>query len=169
MPDDTFLTRSHEAAAIDIGLSEDARKRLADGLGTVLANSYVLLGKTHGFHWNVTGPHFHSLHEMFEEQYQDLQDAVDEIAERIRALGYVAPGSLSDFLRLADVTDTRKAPDAMEMVRQLTEDNEAVSRSCQQVIGLCDETDDTVTEDLMNGRKAAHDKAAWMLRATADR
>ncbi|WP_404378613.1 Dps family protein [Caenispirillum salinarum] len=167
MPDDTPLTPSAERMDVRIGVPEEHRKRLADGLAKVLANSYVLLGKTHGFHWNVTGLQFHSLHEMFEEQYQDLQDAVDEVAERIRALGFVAPGSLSDFLRMSDIVDTRKAPDAMDMVRQLAEDNEALSRACKDVVSLCHQAEDTVTEDLMNGRMAAHDKTAWMLRATA--
>jgi starvation-inducible DNA-binding protein len=128
---------SHEPLPVNIGLSEQHRKQLAEGLQGVLADSYTLLGKTHGFHWNVVGPQFHSLHEMFEEQYQDLQDAVDDIAERIRALGFLAPGSLSQFLRLTTI-----------------------------VVRICHDADDTVTEDLMNQRLRAHEKAAWMLRAS---
>ena len=121
---------------------------------------------THGFHWNVVGPQFHSLHEMFEEQYQDLQDAVDEIAERIRALGFLAPGSLSQFLKLTSIKDEHEAPKAQDMLRELVEDNETVVRACRGVVRICHEADDTVTEDLMNQRLRAHEKAAWMLRAS---
>ena len=129
-------------------------------------NSYTLLGKTHGFHWNVVGPQFHSLHEMFEEQYRDLQDAVDEIAERIRALGFLAPGSLSQFLKLTTIKDELEAPKAQDMLRELVEDNETVVRACRGVVRICHDADDTVTEDLMNQRLRAHEKAAWMLRAS---
>ena len=132
----------------------------------MLADSYTLLGKTHGFHWNVVGPQFHSLHEMFEEQYRDLQDAVDEIAERIRALGFLAPGSLSQFLKLTTIKDELEAPKAQDMLRELVEDNETVVRACRGVVRICHDADDTVTEDLMNQRLRAHEKAAWMLRAS---
>jgi starvation-inducible DNA-binding protein len=165
--DDTPLRPASEGMSVDMGLSQDVRKRLTDGLALILSNSYVLLGKTHGFHWNVTGPHFHSYHEMFEGQYKDLQKAVDKIAERIRSLGFVAPGSLSDFIRHASVHDQKKAPDAMEMVRQLAEDHEELTRCCRKVVEICHEVSDTVTEDLMNGRMNAHDRTAWMLRSTA--
>jgi starvation-inducible DNA-binding protein len=157
---------SHEQLPVNTGLSEQHRKQLSEGLQVVLADSYTLLGKTHGFHWNVVGPQFHSLHEMFEEHYQDLQGAVDEIAERIRALGFLAPGSLSQFLKLTNIEDEHAAPSAPEMISQLVQDNETVVRACRAVVQTCHEAGDTVTEDLMNQRMNAHEKAAWMLRAS---
>ena len=166
MDDIATLQPSHEPVPVNIGLSEQHRKQLSEGLQGVLADSYTLLGKTHGFHWNVVGPQFHSLHEMFEEQYRDLQDAVDEIAERIRALGFLAPGSLSQFLKLTTIKDEVEAPEAQDMLRELVEDNETVVRACRGVVRICHDADDTVTEDLMNQRLRAHEKAAWMLRAS---
>jgi len=161
--------KSAETMSIETGISEENRKAISDGLAKVLADTYTLLGKTHGFHWNVTGHHFHSLHEMFQEQYEDLTDAVDEIAERIRALGFFAPGSLSQFLKLTSVGDEHGVPAPDDMLAQLTRDNEQVNRACRAVVQLCHEADDTVTEDLMNQRMRYHEKAAWMLRASADR
>jgi starvation-inducible DNA-binding protein len=166
MDDIATAQPSHEQLPVNIGLSEPHRKQLSEGLQSVLADSYTLLGKTHGFHWNVVGPQFHSLHEMFEEQYQDLQEAVDEIAERIRALGFLAPGSLSQFLKLTSIKDEHEAPKAPDMIRELVVDNETVVRGCRGVVEICHEAGDTVTEDLMNQRLHAHEKAAWMLRAS---
>ena len=166
MNDAVAIKPSHERIDVNIGLSEQHRQALSDGLQLVLANSYTLLGKTHGFHWNVVGPQFGSLHAMFEEQYRDLQEAVDEIAERIRALGFLAPGSLSQFLKLTSIEDEHEAPTAPDMIRQLVEDNETVVRGCRALVQTCHEADDTVTEDLMNQRMRAHEKAAWMLRAS---
>jgi starvation-inducible DNA-binding protein len=157
---------SHERLEVDIGLGEPHRKALSGGLQRVLADSYTLLGKTHGFHWNVVGPQFHNLHEMFERQYQGLQEAVDEIAERIRALGFLAPGSLNQFIAVTSIEDEHEAPSAPDMIRQLVEDNETVVRACRSVVRICHEADDTVTEDLMNQRMRVHEKAAWMLRAS---
>jgi starvation-inducible DNA-binding protein len=158
--------QSHEPMAVRTGIAEDQRKALSDGLAKVLSDTYTLLGKTHGFHWNVTGPQFHSLHEMFEEQYTDLTTAVDEIAERIRALGFFAPGSLSQFLKLSTIEDEHGVPDARGMLEQLVRDNETVTQACRAVVGICEEANDTVTEDLMNHRMDAHEKAAWMLRSS---
>jgi starvation-inducible DNA-binding protein len=158
--------KSVETMSVQTGIPDEQRKRLADGLAKILADTYTLLGKTHGFHWNVTGPTFHSLHEMFQEQYEDLTGAVDEIAERIRALGYTAPGSLSQFLKLTTIEDEHGVPDATAMLQQLARDNELVNRSCRELVRLCHDADDTVTEDLMNGRMRYHEKAAWMLRAS---
>jgi starvation-inducible DNA-binding protein len=157
---------SLESNTVSIGVPENHRKLLADGLSQVLADSYTLLGKTHGFHWNVTGPEFPGLHEMFEHQYEDLQKAVDEIAERIRALGFLAPGSLTQFLKLTDIKDEEGAPDTEGMLRQLVNDNELASRACRKVVSSCEEVGDTSTEDLMNARITAHEKAAWMCRAS---
>ncbi|HZH28209.1 MAG TPA: Dps family protein [Azospirillaceae bacterium] len=158
--------KSAETLQVATGIDEESRKALADGLARVLADTYTLLGKTHGFHWNVTGPMFHSLHEMFQEQYEDLAQAVDEIAERIRALGFHAPGSLSQFLKLTSIQDELGVPTPMQMLEQLVHDNETVSRACREVVSLCHKSEDTVTEDLMNGRMRYHEKAAWMLRAS---
>lgn len=161
---------STEPIAAEIGLDEGARQKLAQGLGLVLADSYVLLGRTHGFHWNVTGPQFPGLHTLFEDEYKDLQQAVDEIAERIRALGFFAPGSLESFVQLsrlaADGRSNDEVPDAQAMCRLLAQDHEQVARGCREVVELCEEAEDTVTEDLLNDRIAAHEKAAWMLRAS---
>jgi len=157
---------SGEALPVQTGLPADQRQQLAEGLARVLANTYTLLGKTHGFHWNVTGPQFHSLHEMFQTQYEDLTDAVDELAERIRALGHFSPGSLSQFLKLTDIEDEHGVPDARSMISQLARDNETTNRSCKDLVTLAQDAGDTVTEDLMNGRMAYHEKAAWMLRAS---
>jgi len=139
---------------------------LADGLAKILADTCTLLGKIHGFHWNVTGPTFHSLHAMFQEQDEDLTGAVDELAERIRALGDTAPGSLSQFLKLTTIEVEHGVPDATAMLHQPARDNEFVNRSCRELVQLCHDADDTVTEDLMNGRMGRHEKAAWMLRAS---
>lgn len=162
------IAPSNEPIPADIGIDQKDRKALSDGLGVVLADTYTLLGKTHGFHWNVTGPQFPGLHPLFETQYRDLQEAVDEIAERIRAMGFFAPGSLGEFVRLSRIEDEagRNVPDAQEMCRRLAEDNELAARTCRQVVKLCEMAEDTVTEDLLNGRIAAHEKAAWMLRAS---
>lgn len=157
---------STELLPVQTGIDRDQRKALAEGLAGVLADSYTLLGKTHGFHWNVTGDRFHSLHAMFQAQYEDLTDAVDELAERIRALGHFAPGSLSQFLKLTGIEDEHGVPDDRAMLEQLVRDNEQVTRACRAVVELADQAGDTVTEDLMNQRMAYHEKAAWMLRAS---
>jgi starvation-inducible DNA-binding protein len=157
---------STETLPVQTGIESGQRKALAEGLAGVLADSYTLLGKTHGFHWNVTGDRFHSLHAMFQEQYEDLTAAVDELAERIRALGHFAPGSLSQFLKLTRIEDEHGVPDDRSMLTQLVRDNEQVTRACRDVVELADKAGDTVTEDLMNKRMAYHEKAAWMLRAS---
>jgi starvation-inducible DNA-binding protein len=164
------IALSDEPIAAEIGIDQKARKALADGLGMVLASTYTLLGKTHGYHWNVTGPQVPGLHPMFEAQYEDLEAAVDTIAERIRALGFFAPGSLTEFLRLSRIEDDAGSviPDAQAMCRQLAEDNELAARTCREVVQICEKSDATATEDLLNGRIAAHEKAAWMLRASLE-
>lgn len=160
------MQKSTELMPVHTGIPEDKRKEIADGLARVLADTYTLLGKTHGFHWNVTGPTFHSLHEMFQEQYEDLQGAVDELAERIRSLGYFAPGSLSQFLKLTAIQDEHGVPDVRNMLEQLVRDNEIVAQACREMAHKAHEYQDTATEDLMNDRLHAHEKTAWMLRAT---
>lgn len=173
MPNPTTDTErtpaSHEALPVQTGIADEYRQKLAEGLAVVLANTYTLLGKTHGFHWNVTGARFHSLHEMFQDQYEDLTEAVDELAERIRALGHFAPGSLSQFLKLTEIEDEHGVPDEQGMLAQLVRDNEVVNRSCKRVVEITGDANDTVTEDLMNKRMGYHEKAAWMLRASIAR
>lgn len=160
---------SDEQMPVEIGLDDAARERLSIALGGILADSYVLLARTHGFHWNVIGPQFPGLHELFETQYKEIFVAIDEIAERIRALGFFAPGELNAFIERTSLNRNSQAHDAEAMLAVLIQDHEAVVRACRQIIGLCDETGDTVTEDLMNERIAAHEKAAWMLRASQSR
>lgn len=150
---------------VNTGLSSEHRKRLAEGLSRVLADSYTLYLKTHNYHWNVEGPNFQALHDMFEAQYQDLAGAVDEIAERIRALGHPAPGSFSAFSKLAAIREETGQPDWQTMVRQLAEDQETVVGTCRQVVELANEAGDHVTEHVMADRMQIHEKNAWMLRS----
>ena len=154
-----------ENPGIDIGISDDQRKTIADGLGRMLADTYVLYGKTHGFHWNVTGPMFNTLHLMFMEQYTELWNALDEIAERIRALGVYAPGSYSQFAQLATVKEETSVPKAQDMIRQLVADNEAVVRTAREVLPKAQNANDEASVDLLVGRMSVHEKTAWMLRS----
>jgi starvation-inducible DNA-binding protein len=140
-----------------------ARNGIAHALGKLLADSYTLYLKTHSFHWNVVGPHFYDLHKLFEEQYTELAGAVDEIAERIRALGAKAPGSYAEFSKLSTVRDQPEAPAAEEMIRQLLADHTTAARSAQQVAEIADEHSDISTNDLATERVTIHEKAAWML------
>ena len=156
------------APAIDIGISGGDRRRIAEGLSVFLSDSFTLYLKTHNFHWNVTGPMFNALHVMFEAQYTEQWGALDEIAERIRALGYNAPGSYAEFTRLSSIPEEPGMPDAAdwrEMERQLVVGNEAVCRSARKVLDIADDADDDPTEDLMTQRLQVHEKTAWMLRS----
>ena len=156
------------APAIDIGISGGDRRRIAEGLSVFLSDSFTLYLKTHNFHWNVTGPMFNALHVMFEAQYTEQWGALDEIAERIRALGYNAPGSYAEFTRLSSIPEEPGMPDAAdwrEMVRQLVVGNEAVCRTARKVLDIADDADDDPTEDLMTQRLQVHEKTAWMLRS----
>jgi starvation-inducible DNA-binding protein len=156
------------APSIDIGISTADRKKIAEGLSRFLADSYTLYLKTHNFHWNVTGPMFNSLHVMFETQYTEQWTALDEIAERIRALGFNAPGSYAEFVRLTSIPEEPGLTDAAdwhEMVRQLVVGNEAVCRTARKVLDQADDVDDAPTEDLLTQRLQTHEKYAWMLRS----
>lgn len=150
---------------IDIGISEKDRQKIADGLKSVLANSYTLYLKTHNFHWNVTGPMFSTLHLMFEAQYTELALAVDLIAERIRALGVFAPASYTEFAKLSTVKEETSVPSAVEMIQQLAKDNEMISKVCREVLPLSGKADDEPTNDLLTQRMQIHEKNAWMLRS----
>ncbi len=144
----------------------DGIKDVADSLARVLANTYTLYLKTHNYHWNVTGPQFASLHTLFETQYTELAMAVDTIAERIRALGHVAPGSYAAFARLGEIREAFDTPPkAMDMVRELAADNETLVRIGEQANDVADAHDDVASGDMMIERMQVHAKAAWMLRA----
>lgn len=153
------------SSIVNIGISEQDRKGIADGLSRLLADSYTLYVKTHNFHWNVTGPMFQTLHTMFEEQYTELAEAVDLVAERIRALGFPAPGSFSEFTKLASVKEAQGQPSANQMVQQLVEGHETVVRTCREVFPVVERASDEPTADLLTVRMQAHEKAAWMLRS----
>lgn len=150
---------------IDIGISEKNRKQIAAELAHLLADNYTLYLKTHGFHWNVTGPMFNTLHQMFEEQYNELWQATDEIAERIRALGIFAPASSDRFAELSSIKEETGYPDWQGMVQQLVEGHEAAARTARKVFTVADEANDQPTADLVTGRMQAHEKTAWMLRS----
>jgi starvation-inducible DNA-binding protein len=150
---------------IDIGISEKDRAEIAEGLGKVLADSYGLYLKTHNFHWNVTGPMFETLHLMFEAQYNELALAVDAVAERIRALGFPAPATYSEFARLSSVPETLGVPQAEDMVRLLVEGQEAVVRTARSLLPLAERAFDVATADLLTQRIQLHEKTAWMLRS----
>ena len=143
---------------IDIGLSQEQRSTIADGLGRLLADTYVLYGKTHGFHWNVTGPMFNTLHLMFMEQYTELWTALDEIAERIRALGLMAPHGGSTLATLSSITEAEQNPAALDMVRELVAGHEAVARTARSVFALADAADDQPSSDLLTQRLQVHEK-----------
>jgi starvation-inducible DNA-binding protein len=152
---------------IDTGIPDTARKEIAEGLSRLLADTYSLYLKTHGYHWNVTGPMFRSLPLMFEEQYIELRDAVDEIAERIRALGYLAPATYREFADLTTIPEGEGTPEALDMVRRLVESHEAVIRTARDVVKMAEAGGDAATTDLATERLEVHEKTVWMLRATA--
>jgi len=154
-----------DAMKIDIGLSEDSRARIADGLSRLLADSYSLYLMTHNFHWNVKGPMFNSLHQMFMTQYTEQWNALDMIAERIRALGYPAPGTYAEFGKLSTVKEVAGVPKAMDMVRHLVGAQEATARTARSLLPVVDEANDQPTADLLTQRLDVHEKTAWMLRS----
>ncbi len=150
---------------VNIGISKEKREGIAKGLSKVLADSYMVYLKTHNYHWNVTGTLFNSLHAQFEEQYTELAAAIDEIAERIRSLGYRAPGSFIEYSELTSIDEDTDQPEALEMVRRLAVDNEKILRTAREVLPLCQEVDDEATIDLLTQRLHVHSKTAWMLRS----
>lgn len=152
--------------SIDIGLEDKQRDASAKALNVLLAETYALYMKTHGYHWNVTGPRFNSLHNMFETQYRELWEALDVIAERIRALGHFAPGSSEEMLAEATIKPDNGIPDAEDMIVNLARGHEAVSRAAKAGTKIAAENGDTVTEDLMTQRADVAEKTAWMLRAS---
>lgn len=150
---------------INIGLSQEQRKGIAEGLAKLLADSYTLYLKTHNFHWNVTGPMFQTLHLLFEQQYTELALAVDEIAERIRALDFPAPGSYAEFAKLTKVKEASTIPAANEMITQLVHDQELLTNTARELFSIVEKAQDQVTLDLLTRRMQTHEKNAWMLRS----
>ena len=150
---------------INIGISEPNRKKIVAGLSQLLADSSVLYLKTHNFHWNVEGPMFNTLHIMFMEQYTELWNALDLIAERIRALGEYAPGSYKQYSKMTSLSESENVPNATGMIQQLLEGHEAVARTARGVFPAADEASDEATADLLTQRIQIHEKTAWMLRS----
>lgn len=153
------------APTIDIGIGAKDRAKIAAGLSRLLADNSTLYLETHNFHWNVTGPMFNTLHLMFETQYNELWLANDLIAERIRSLGFPAPGTYGEYVKLASIKETPGQPKAAEMVRLLVEGNEAVARTARSVFPVVDKAHDEATADLLTQRMQVHEKNAWMLRS----
>lgn len=154
-----------KATPINIGLADKDRKKIADGLSRMLADTYTLYLKTHNFHWNVTGPMFQTLHLMFMTQYTEAWNAVDLVAERIRALGYPAPGSYKEFADLTSIKDSSGKVAAKDMIKQLVEGQEAVVRTARAVLPIAEKAGDQPTVDLLSARMEVHEKNAWMLRS----
>ncbi|MBA1262056.1 Dps family protein [Stutzerimonas sp. NM35] len=150
---------------IDIGIGEQDRAAIAEGLSRLLADTYTLYLKTHNFHWNVTGPMFNTLHTMFETQYTELALAVDDIAERIRALGFPAPGTYAAYAKLSSIKEQEGVPSAEEMIKLLVEGQEAVVRTARGIFPLLEKVSDEPTADLLTQRMQIHEKTAWMLRS----
>lgn len=150
---------------IDNGISEKDRKEIAHGLSRLLADSYTLYLMTHNFHWNVKGPMFNTLHLMFEGQYNELALAVDLIAERIRALGFPAPGTHAEFAKLSSIKEIKGQPKAIEMIKYLVAAQEAVTKTARSILPLVDKASDEPTADLLTQRMQLHEKTAWMLRS----
>ncbi|UTF61174.1 Dps family protein [Gilvimarinus sp. DA14] len=150
---------------IDIGIDQTDRKALAEGLSHVLADTYTLYLKTHNFHWNVTGPMFQTLHLMFESQYTELAAAVDEIAERIRSLGYPAPGTYKQYAELSSIKEEEGVPAAKEMIASLVAGQEAVVKTARALYPVVEKANDEATGDLLTQRIQLHEKTAWMLRS----
>lgn len=153
------------ASDINIGIDEGDRQKIAGELTRLLADTYTLYLKTHSYHWNVTGPRFRDLHLLFEEQYTELAAAVDAVAERIRTLGYPAPGTFREFLDLTTIEEIPGAPAAEEMIRDLVVAQEIVVRTCREVLPAAQQADDESTVSLVAERMAVHEKSAWMLRS----
>lgn len=150
---------------INIGICAESRLETAEGLSRLLADTYTLYLKTHNFHWNVTGPMFNTLHLMFETQYTELAVAVDDIAERIRALGHFAPGSYSAYARLSSIKESTSVPSAENMIRELVDGHETVTRTARALFPVIEDTNDEPTADLLTQRMQVHEKTAWMLRS----
>jgi starvation-inducible DNA-binding protein len=162
------MAKQKKPTRIDIGISDADRARIAHGLARLLADSYTLYLMTHNFHWNVTGPQFNALHNMFMEQYTEQWNALDVIAERIRALGHPAPGTYKEFVKLASIKEPEGVPKADEMLRLLVAAQEATARTARELFPLVDKANDQPTADVLTQRLDVHEKTAWMLRSMLD-
>ena len=151
--------------SIDIGISADERQKIVQGLSALLADSYTLYLMTHNFHWNVTGPQFNSLHQMFMAQYTEQWNAIDIIAERIRALGHAAPGTYREFVKLASIKEVEGVPNANDMIRHLVAAQEATARTARKLYPVVEAANDQPTADVLTQRLEVHEKTAWMLRS----
>ncbi len=154
---------------IDIGIDKKDRKAIADGLSHLLADTYTLYLKTHNYHWNVTGPMFQTLHLMFQTQYTEMWQAVDLVAERIRTLGYAAPGTYKAFAKLATIKEEEGVPAAIQMIKNLVKGHEQVAKTARSILPVVDKASDEPTADLLTQRLQLHEKTAWMLRSLLDK
>ncbi len=154
-----------KAVTVDIGISLEHREKIVKGLSALLADSYTLYLMTHNFHWNVTGPQFNSLHTMFMTQYTEQWQALDEIAERIRALGFPAPGTYKEFSKLTSIKEVEGVPSATDMIKYLVQAQETTARTARSLFELVDEANDQPTADVLTQRLNIHEKTAWMLRS----
>jgi len=157
--------RKTKTGSIDIGIAAAERAKIAQGLSALLADSFTLYLMTHNFHWNVTGPHFNSLHQMFMAQYTEQWNAIDIIAERIRALGHAAPGTYKEFVKLASIKEVEGVPNANEMIRHLVAAQEATARTARKLYPVVEAANDQPTADVLTQRLEVHEKTAWMLRS----
>ncbi len=160
-----MASKKSKSSDIQIGIDASARKKIAQGLSELLADSYTLYLMTHNFHWNVTGPQFNSLHQMFMAQYTEQWGALDLIAERIRALGYPAPGTYAEFVKLASIKEVEGVPKANDMIAHLIRAQEATARTARKLFPMVDEANDQPTADVLTQRMDVHEKTAWMLRS----
>ena len=160
-----MASKKAKSKEIDIGISSGDRERIAKGLSALLADSYTLYLMTHNFHWNVTGPQFNSLHNMFMTQYTEQWTALDQIAERIRSLGHPAPGTYKEFVKLASIKEVEGVPKATDMIRHLVAAQEATARTARKLLPIVAEANDQPTADLLTQRLDVHEKTAWMLRS----
>ena len=159
------MARKSASLPVNIGISDAKRKKIAEGLSKLLADSYTLYLMTHNFHWNVTGPQFNSLHVMFMDQYTEQWNALDVIAERIRALGFPAPGTYKEFVQLASIEEVEGVPKATDMIRHLVLAQEATARTARALFPVVDDANDQPTADVLTQRIDVHEKTAWMLRS----
>lgn len=150
---------------MDTGISTEDRAKIVESLSTVLADAFMVYLKTHNFHWNVTGPMFSTLHVMFEEQYTEQWNALDEIAERIRALGHFAPATSKRYVELSNISEEPEVLSSKDMIRQLVDGNEVLVRTMRAAVKVADELDDFPTADMLTTRMEVHEKNAWMLRS----
>ena len=159
------MAKKSTSLPVNIGIPDAKRKKIADGLSRLLADSYTLYLMTHNFHWNVTGPQFNSLHVMFMDQYTEQWNALDIIAERIRALGFPAPGTYKEFVKLASIEEVEGVPKATDMIRHLVLAQEATARTARERFPIVDAANDQPTADVLTQRIDVHEKTAWMLRS----